>query len=106
MAIQYIGKIILTFYQAKALLLANSSQLNSILYITSCSKTRPLRVSTITKPLIFGTIVGVGGGNWIAEALRVWSRSGQFFLIMLLVAALKNKYSVALQISKKDNSIC
>ena len=50
---------------------------------TSCSKTRPLRVSIITKSLIFGTIVGgvalvVGvGGNWIAEALRVTSRSGQ-----------------------------
>ena len=35
-------------------------------------KNEALRVSTITKPLIFGTIgVGVRGGNWIAEALRV-----------------------------------
>ena len=46
---------------------------------------RPLRVPTITKPPIFGTIVGVGGGgggNWIAETLRVWSRSGQFFALI------------------------
>ena len=53
---------------------------------------RPLRVSTITKPLIFGTIVGGGvvvvgvGGNWIAEALRVTSHSGQFFLFLKLVS--------------------
>ena len=38
-------------------------------------QTRPVRVPSITKPLIFGNIgVGVvvgGGGIWIAEALRI-----------------------------------
>ena len=60
--------------------------------VTSCSKTRPLRVSTITKPLIFGTIVGVGGGggggNWIAVALRVWSRSGQYYIEKIVIEIL------------------
>ena len=47
------------------------TQLFSMLKVvsTSCSKTRTLRVSTIIKPLIFGTIVVVvgGGGNWIGD---------------------------------------
>ena len=47
-----------------------------VLQLVVQKRTRLLRAPTITKPLIFGTIVG-GVGNWIAEALHVWSRSAQ-----------------------------
>ena len=48
----------------------------SVKYLYGVILSNPNQLA-ITKPLIFGTIVG-GGGNWIAEALCVTSSSGQF----------------------------